>query len=99
MASIVGLPGSLRRGSFNATLQRASAQMAPDGIRIDVLSLHGVTPYDSDRSEVYKYDTPQLIHPHYSSTSPFRCLCRGADEAAQHTPLTNHVPPKPLRKI
>src|SRR3546814_9578459 len=48
MASIVGLPGSLRRGSFNATLLRAAAQLAPDGSRIDVHSLHGVPLYDAD---------------------------------------------------
>src|SRR3546814_20549697 len=48
MASIVGLPGSLRRGSFNATLLRAAAQLAPDGSRIDVHSLHGVPLSDAD---------------------------------------------------
>src|SRR3546814_20459805 len=48
MASIVGLPGSLRRGSFNATLLRAAAQLAPAGSRIDVHSLHGVPLYDAD---------------------------------------------------
>ena len=48
MANIVGLPGSLRRGSFNAALLRAAAQLAPDGSRIDVHSLHGVPLYDAD---------------------------------------------------
>src|SRR3546814_789405 len=47
MASIVGLPGSLRRGSFNAALLRAATQLVPDGIRIDVHSLHGVPLYDA----------------------------------------------------
>src|SRR3546814_267438 len=48
MASIVGLPGSLRRGSFNAALLRAATQLVPDGSRIDVHSLHGVPLYDAD---------------------------------------------------
>ena len=48
MANIVGLPGSLRRGSFNAALLRAAAQLVPDGSRIDVHSLHGVPLYDAD---------------------------------------------------
>src|SRR3546814_20060018 len=48
MASIVGLPGSLRRGSFNAALLRAATQLVSDGSRIDVHSLHGVPLYDAD---------------------------------------------------
>jgi len=48
MANIVGLCGSLRRGSFNAALLRAAAGLAPDGSRIDARTLHGVPLYDGD---------------------------------------------------
>ena len=48
MANIVGLCGSLRRGSFNAALLRAAAALAPDGSRIDARTLHGVPLYDGD---------------------------------------------------
>jgi len=48
MASIVGLPGSLRRGSFNAALLHAAARLVPAGSSIDVHSLHGVPLYDGD---------------------------------------------------
>ncbi|MDN5782560.1 MAG: NAD(P)H-dependent oxidoreductase [Luteimonas sp.] len=48
MASIVALPGSLRRGSFNAALLRAAARLAPAGSSIDVHSLQGVPLYDGD---------------------------------------------------
>ncbi|GAB3309296.1 NADPH-dependent FMN reductase [Luteimonas notoginsengisoli] len=48
MANIVGLCGSLRRGSFNAALLRAAAALAPDGSRIDAHTLHGVPLYDGD---------------------------------------------------
>jgi len=48
MADIVGLCGSLRRGSFNAALLRAAVALAPDGSRIDGHTLHGVPLYDGD---------------------------------------------------
>jgi len=48
MANIVGLCGSLRRGSFNAALLRAAAMLAPEGSRIDARTLHGVPLYDGD---------------------------------------------------
>jgi len=48
MANIVGLCGSLRRGSFNAALLRAAAGLALDGSRIDARTLHGVPLYDGD---------------------------------------------------
>jgi chromate reductase, NAD(P)H dehydrogenase (quinone) len=48
MAYIVGLCGSLRRGSFNAALLRAAVALAPDGSRIDARTLHGVPLYDGD---------------------------------------------------
>ena len=48
MANIVGLCGSLRRGSFNAALLRAAVALAPDGSRIDAHTLHGVPLYDGD---------------------------------------------------
>lgn len=48
MANIVGLCGSLRRGSFNAALLRAAAALPPDGSRIDAHTLHGVPLYDGD---------------------------------------------------
>ena len=48
MATIVGLCGSLRRGSFNAALLRAAVELAPEGSRIDAHTLHGVPLYDGD---------------------------------------------------
>jgi NAD(P)H-dependent FMN reductase len=48
MANIVGLCGSLRRGSFNAALLRAAAGLVPDGCHIDARTLHGVPLYDLD---------------------------------------------------
>lgn len=48
MAKIVGLSGSLRRGSFNTALLRAAAAAAPSGTTLAVETLHGVPLYDAD---------------------------------------------------
>jgi NAD(P)H-dependent FMN reductase len=48
MSSIVGISGSLRRGSFNTALLRAAAGLAPEGTTIEVRTLHGIPLYDGD---------------------------------------------------
>ncbi len=46
--SILGLSGSLRRGSYNTALLRAAAERAPEGVCIDVATPHGIPLYDGD---------------------------------------------------
>lgn len=48
MTNILALSGSLRAGSFNTALARAAQQHAPQGMRIEVGTLHGVPLYDGD---------------------------------------------------
>lgn len=48
MATIVGLSGSLRRGSWNTALLHAAAALAPDGIEIRPHTVHGIPLYDAD---------------------------------------------------
>jgi NAD(P)H-dependent FMN reductase len=48
MATIVGISGSLRRGSFNTALLRAAATRMPAGSALDVRTLHGIPLYDAD---------------------------------------------------
>lgn len=45
---IVGVSGSLRRGSFNAALLRAAADLAPEGMSVEIASIRGVPLYDAD---------------------------------------------------
>lgn len=49
MTRIVGISGSLRRGSFNTMLLRAAAASAPAGSTIDVASIAEIPLYDGDR--------------------------------------------------
>src|SRR5262245_2336658 len=48
MAKLIGLSGSLRRGSFNTALLRAAADLMPDGAELSVHTVHGVPLYDAD---------------------------------------------------
>jgi len=48
MTRIIALSGSLRRASSNTALLRAAALAAPQGVSIDVRTLHGIPLYDGD---------------------------------------------------
>jgi chromate reductase, NAD(P)H dehydrogenase (quinone) len=48
VATIIGLCGSLRRGSFNLMLLRATAEAAPPGTSIEIESIREIPLYDGD---------------------------------------------------
>ena len=48
MATIIGLSGSLRGGSYNAALLRAAAALAPSGMATEIASIAGIPLYDGD---------------------------------------------------
>ena len=48
MATIVGLCGSLRRGSFNLLLLRGAADATPPGTSIEIASIREIPLYDGD---------------------------------------------------
>jgi chromate reductase, NAD(P)H dehydrogenase (quinone) len=59
MAKLIGIAGSLRKGSFNAALLRAAASLAPAGSSLEIASIHGIPLYDGD-VEV-ESGVPQLV--------------------------------------
>ena len=48
MKKIIGISGSLRRGSFNTALLNAAAGLMPAGVELEVRSIRGVPLYDGD---------------------------------------------------
>ena len=51
MTTIIGLCGSLRRGSFNQMLLRAAVDAAPPGTTITPESIREIPLYDGDLEE------------------------------------------------
>lgn len=48
MTRILGISGSLRAASFNTALLRAARRSAPEGVEIEIATLHGIPLYDGD---------------------------------------------------
>ena len=48
MTRVLGISGSLRRGSYNSALLRAAARLMPEDATLEVASLRGIPLYDGD---------------------------------------------------
>jgi chromate reductase, NAD(P)H dehydrogenase (quinone) len=81
---IVGLSGSLRRGSFNTSLLRAAAEVVPAGVTLDQRTIHGIPLYDADiengpgipeavqtlKDDIASSDGLLLVTPEYNNSIP-----------------------------
>src|SRR5262245_55206559 len=84
MPTIVGLSGSVRRGSFNALLLSAAARAAPSGTTVDIASIRDVPLYDGDleaeagipqpvralKERILAADGLLLVTPEYNNSVP-----------------------------
>jgi chromate reductase, NAD(P)H dehydrogenase (quinone) len=84
MTTIVGLSGSLRSGSFNASLLRAAAESMPAGARLEIGSIKGIPLYDADvetttgvpevvaalKERIVAADGLLLVTPEYNNSIP-----------------------------
>jgi chromate reductase len=48
MSKLIGISGSLRRGSFNTALLRAAISLMPEGVELEVRTVNGIPLYDED---------------------------------------------------
>lgn len=84
MTRILGISGSLRKGSYNSSLLRATASLAPAGVEIEVAGIHGIPLYDGDaestsgipepvralKERVVAADGLLLVTPEYNNSVP-----------------------------
>jgi NAD(P)H-dependent FMN reductase len=48
---ILGISGSLRKGSYNAALLRTAKELAPDGVELEIGSIAGIPLFNQDVQE------------------------------------------------
>ena len=83
MKTVIGLSGSLRKGSFNASLLRAAAELAPPGLKVEIDTIAGIPLYDCDveregmpaivsalKDRIAAADGLLLVTPEYNSGIP-----------------------------
>jgi chromate reductase, NAD(P)H dehydrogenase (quinone) len=48
---ILGIAGSLRRGSYNRAALRAATEIAPKGATVETFELDGIPPFNQDEEQ------------------------------------------------
>ena len=85
--NVIGIAGSLRKGSYNRGLIRAAQELAPPNLTIEPFDLRGVPFYDGDLEE--RGDPPEV--------QALKEAIRGADALLLATPEYNAGIPAPLK--
>ena len=81
--NILGIAGSLRRGSFNAATLRTAQELAPDGMRMEIFDIAPIPPYNEDvrqqgfpppvealRAKIKAADGLLIVTPEYNYSIP-----------------------------
>ena len=81
MIRILGISGSLRRGSRNTAALRAAAEVAPDDVKMEIIDLNGLPMFNPD-TEAEDAASPHVIQ--------FRQAVADADALLIATPEYNY---------
>lgn len=85
---VLGIPGSLRGGSYNRRLLEAARELAPEGIEVEIFDLRGIPLYDGD------VDTDRARP---EAVARLKAAIRDADAVLFATPEYNHSVPGVLK--
>ena len=55
---VLGISGSLRRGSFNSAALRAAQELAPEGMTVEIADISEIPPYNDDVRQEQGYPAP-----------------------------------------
>lgn len=104
---VIGLVGSLRRGSFNRSLMRAAQEEAPQGVAVEVFPLADVPFYDGDleaegdpapvralKSAIAEADAILMVTPEYNQGLP--AVSKNAIDWASRPPFDSPLAGKPV---
>ncbi|MBI2847558.1 MAG: NAD(P)H-dependent oxidoreductase [Chloroflexi bacterium] len=77
--NILGIAGSLRKGSYNMALLRAAAELIPPETKLEIFELHGIPPHNQDLEK----SMPEIV-------KRFKEKIRTADAILIATPEHNY---------
>jgi chromate reductase len=83
---ILGIPGSLREGSFNRMALRAASRLVPDSAKLQIIELNGIPPFNQDREQAPPAPVTEL-----------KAAIRAADAVLFCTPEYNYSIPGVLK--
>ncbi|NUQ01232.1 MAG: NAD(P)H-dependent oxidoreductase [Armatimonadetes bacterium] len=83
---ILGIPGSLRRDSFNKAALRAAAELAPEGVTLEIFELDGIPLFNQDEEQ---NPAPRVVE--------FKQAIEAADAILFVTPEYNYSVPGVLK--
>ena len=83
----LGISGSLRAGSFNTAALRAAAELAPEGVTVELAGIRDIPAYDEDAHEA---GAP-------ASVAALRARIAAADAVIVATPEYNYSVPGVLK--
>jgi chromate reductase len=84
--TILGIAGSLRKGSWNRAALRAAQALAPEGVKVEIFDLDGIPLFNQDN------ETPPP-----ERVAELRARVRAADAILFATPEYNHSIPGVLK--
>ena len=84
--NILGLVGSLRKGSFNKALMRLALELVPDNAQLEVFDLEGMPLFNQD----FEAEPPERV-------GEFKTKIRAADAILIATPEYNYSIPGVLK--